>query len=1526
MGASVDCCAVPRLFLLFSLLVTALVVSGRGSVVFPATGRLLPQHCSVSSRLHVHLDHPRRHGVSLFASSASPDSADRSKTLRYTVAFPLGFQPNVTLCSFPAGAIRQKPVWRPPAAAFRRCLFFLSFFGSRGFQSSSVSGTRSNSVAYLSALSGRLLPLRRRTGAPVSCPWFSLVKCRLPRHSSVPLKGDRRRLTLALARVNGEEKAGRDGDSDREGDAPGSPPSGDAEDRELNAAGGTVRKEKNGEHSASQAGSLSDQVQSRGGGPDSSPRNDDACSSNLPDVPPGLDASSSLSASSSRPAFPPRVYSPIPEIVGPPGRAYPFPLPQLSSKLTGVPDAPKPTKQGQAEERSSRPSPISLPRPSYLRLLPHYPRMEPPPVNDGLLEEIFSATSREELHASLEKLQDSKYIEWLFTPHTYRDTEGFLAATDPDAIRARFAGVYRHHKEQLDRWVESLRLQPGRSVRLPALTEEERDKLLTLKVPKRFIVRRPDRLEKPAVALRWKEGGLAADRELIDAGGPGGFVRNLEVEAWAALFPVDEERHSAPTGAHAARERLELATRLQIREWQEERRAMEQVATEPSQWEGERRDGRSEDPAAKTPKGHMERQDADETLPDGLRKAASLCSSEEGTEKQMSARVREAAEALAKQQMLASMGLPSSVQALIARYGHITPDSPAMAAPDARSALQLLQRAVADSESFLLGHLHRGLQSDEDVQVVRRLVQAQRERHAAHGRPPPRTGHAVEFTPAMFQDWEETESYKEVLAVAAVATKRRLEAARRVVESADAKARNRGTPLVAGGEEKRGGGDETGQDAETEGTAVEEGEAEGATWREHPKQTGDGERGQPDPLPVPARLLQGAAAAAKGGIGARALEAVQWVLREEIRKEQLRRDNEEHHSMMGTMEANVVRARDERQTELLRQEKDLNLQQLRERGRGKTPDGSTVRESIVGRQHREQPRHGAEELAAEQTLMGSLEALAPTHEEMVVDRFRRLSKELGEASGLYTFESEARGPRGLENLRESEGNEAAQAPEKEVSAAAPSDGTRNATERTDGGGRLGTGGRSLEDASAPRPVGDIFAEMEEAMQAEWKRRLGYPSLKVYPGQLVKGKVVKVTPSFAYIHVGYVCEGELRLDEVLLEEEEAPKNGLKAFFSVGDEVFCEVIKVGDAELILSLQTLRRIAAWEQLLALQREDQPLTATVLHAHKGGVVVRVLGLRGFLPASQLPTSVKPGPQLVGAQLRVALLQADVEKQRLLVSSRIVHIREQMRRVKPDQVVEGEVVSIHPFGVMVQFGECRGLLHVSEVSAARVERLEDVLPLGSRVRALVLHYDKPTGKIALTTKLLERYPGEMVRDSQAVFDAAMDTAEMYAVRKREEKAARRQAAHQLIAALGLDPAAALGPGGEREGDSVASDEEKEHIDTSYARSYNLDQSGDGHVLWKGIGDDDSKVMTLLSRKLLEKAAARRRKSSGSRGMGKSFVESVDEGTPSGIELFRAEREKVLEAVKASGIQLKGAWNVPSVFEAEWETDEWLFE
>lgn len=476
----------------------------------------------------------------------------------------------------------------------------------------------------------------------------------------------------------------------------------------------------------------------RGGAEDASERKKATCSQstaqtavdgtpNLPRTPPRQKSSTYAGGGPSEglPSLPSRVYSSIPEVVAPPGRAFPFPLPQLSSRLTGVPAAAKPPSKRPASLPSSSPYSPSVPPPSYLRLLPHYPRVEPAPVDDGLLEEIFSARTREEVHQSLEKLPHSVYTDWLLTPHRFRDSDGFLASTDPPEFRQRFADVYVHQQEQLRQRLFRLRSEPGRSVTLPRLSQEEKNRLLRLKIPARFVLQRPERLEKREIPLEWKGGGLVADRELIDAGGPGGFVRSLEAEGWAALFPSFEDYEELKAlDPGGARRRLEIATRMQARAWREDRRASERIDEEIARElarrakQKEQRRHREDVVAGQRTRvkdkdeeggrddlrerhGNKEPRRGQGSLSEGFQSdlgqemdvAGEVLELAEGTEeagkKRLSPNVQAAAEALMRQQLLVNIGVPSSVQALMARYGHITPDSPAMPMSDARSALQV---------------------------------------------------------------------------------------------------------------------------------------------------------------------------------------------------------------------------------------------------------------------------------------------------------------------------------------------------------------------------------------------------------------------------------------------------------------------------------------------------------------------------------------------------------------------------------------------------------------------------------------------------------------------------------------------------------------------------------------------------------------------------------------------------------------------------------------------------------------------
>lgn len=94
-------------------------------------------------------------------------------------------------------------------------------------------------------------------------------------------------------------------------------------------------------------------------------------------------------------------------------------------------------------------------------------------------------------------------------------------------------------------------------------------------------------------------------------------------------------------------------------------------------------------------------------------------------------------------------------------------------------------------------------------------------------------------------------------------------------------------------------------------------------------------------------------------------------------------------------------------------------------------------------------------------------------------------------------------------------------------------------------------------------------------------------------------------------------------------------------------------------------------------------------------------------------------------------------------------------------------------------------MLHISQISYDRIENLEKIFTIGQQVKVMVIDFDKVNGKVALSTKTLEPNPGDMLRDMNAVFEKADETARLYHERIEAERVAREAAAKDIVAGLG---------------------------------------------------------------------------------------------------------------------------------------------
>ena len=247
-------------------------------------------------------------------------------------------------------------------------------------------------------------------------------------------------------------------------------------------------------------------------------------------------------------------------------------------------------------------------------------------------------------------------------------------------------------------------------------------------------------------------------------------------------------------------------------------------------------------------------------------------------------------------------------------------------------------------------------------------------------------------------------------------------------------------------------------------------------------------------------------------------------------------------------------------------------------------------------------------------------------------------------------------------------------------------------------------------------------------------------------QGVEGVVIKVTGDSVLLDIGFKIEGMLPLTAFRAEENVKP----------GDKLMV-TIKGRDPEsgyYALARGRVARPTDWAQLEKAFAEKSTIVGTVTATVKGGLSVD-LGVRAFMPASR--SGVRDAAELeklVGQEIRCRITKLDVADEDVVVDRRIVAEEEERanrdRRyseIKEGDTVHGVVRSLADYGAFVDIGEVDGLLHVSDISWARVNKPADVLNVGQPVEARVLKIDHDKRRISLGLKQLQPHPWDAVAE-----------------------------------------------------------------------------------------------------------------------------------------------------------------------------------
>lgn len=250
------------------------------------------------------------------------------------------------------------------------------------------------------------------------------------------------------------------------------------------------------------------------------------------------------------------------------------------------------------------------------------------------------------------------------------------------------------------------------------------------------------------------------------------------------------------------------------------------------------------------------------------------------------------------------------------------------------------------------------------------------------------------------------------------------------------------------------------------------------------------------------------------------------------------------------------------------------------------------------------------------------------------------------------------------------------------------------------------------------------------------------------GQVVRGKVTQYEKDGAYIDIGGKSVAFLPITEASLKR----VTDLSCVLPLQEDLDFLIIREQDADgqVTLSRRQLEIQQIWERLVQMQENSQTVQVQVTGVNKGGVTVDLQGLRGFIPRSHL--ALRDNLEaLKGQTLSASFLEVNPDTKKLVLSNRLATRSSSFSQLEIGQLVEGKVTGIQPFGIFVDLEGVNGLLHIKQVSQNYIESLSSLFQTGQPIKAVIIDLDEGKGRISLSTRVLESYPGEMLEKMDEV-------------------------------------------------------------------------------------------------------------------------------------------------------------------------------
>ena len=296
---------------------------------------------------------------------------------------------------------------------------------------------------------------------------------------------------------------------------------------------------------------------------------------------------------------------------------------------------------------------------------------------------------------------------------------------------------------------------------------------------------------------------------------------------------------------------------------------------------------------------------------------------------------------------------------------------------------------------------------------------------------------------------------------------------------------------------------------------------------------------------------------------------------------------------------------------------------------------------------------------------------------------------------------------------------------------------------------------SEQEGEEPGSDAEDTAEMGELPVEDWDYK------RPRRGQVRPGVILDIREQEIVVDVGDKRDGIVPYSDMQrLGSEEIEE------LSPGDEVLVFIMRPEDQDgnLLVSLHLAKQERAWHRAQKLHESEEIWESQVIGYNKGGLVVPVDEIRGFVPASQVPgfpsglnqeERLQRLSEMVGQTLMVQVIEINRRKRRLILSAtkaqrewRTMQRERLLEELREGEVRKGRVTSLCSFGAFVDLGGADGLIHLSELSWRRIRHPREVVRAGDEVEVYVLRLDHAKKRIGLSLKRLQPEPWSLVEET----------------------------------------------------------------------------------------------------------------------------------------------------------------------------------